>query len=168
MPTREELGNALLDSLQDVSALLDHAHIVALEEQDALVENDAQEIASSCAAQEEIMRRVGEADMRAAALAENLAEMSGLDPNTTDNETIANSAGPIIGKQISTQLIVISKAAQRVQNANEINSHLLRNGLDIITTCLRTVAPDNSPTIYSNDANMRARAGTTLGLDSKA
>lgn len=168
MPTREELGNALLDCLRDVSALLDHAHAVAVEEREALVRNDAEAIASSCVAQEEVMRRIAEADQRAAAVAERLAEDAGLDPDTADHDAIADAAGPTLASRIRQELFGISLAAEEISRVNEANSRLLSNGLEIIATCLRTVAPDESPVVYANDAQLQQRGGTTLGLDMAA
>lgn len=168
MPSRDELGNALVECLADVTSLLQHAHKVALEEQDALVRDDAEAIALSCVAQEEVLRRIDEADQRAASVAEQLVELSGLDPENADDTAIAQAAGSAYADLISDELVRVSQAAERVRDANEVNAKLLENGLDIIVTCLRTVASETQPITYSEDAGYSQRAGSVLSLDSKA
>src|SRR5690242_16529602 len=93
MSSRNDLGNALLECLKEVSSLLNCAHSAALKQQKALVDNDAENITLSCAAQEEVLRRVSEADQRAAAIATQLAELDGLDSDTADTDAIAQAAG---------------------------------------------------------------------------
>ena len=167
MASRKELGNALVECLVDVTSLLEHAHKVALEEQDALVANDAEAIASSCAAQEEVLQRIGQADQRAASVAEQLVDLAGLDPENADDTTIAQAAGPAYAGLISLELVRVSQTSERVRDANEINAKLLENGLDIIATCLRTVANETQPITYSEDAGYSQRLGSVLSLDSK-
>lgn len=166
MSSREELGNALLECLRDVASLLEHAHAVALQEQDALVANDAEAIALSCASQDEVLRRVVEADQRAAAVAEQLAEAAGLDLDSGDHVAIAEAAALPCADLIAGELARISDAAQKVQDANKANAALLENGLDIVTSCLRAVACEADPVTYSKDASHSTVDGSILSLDS--
>ena len=168
MPSREELGNALVECLMDVTSLLEHAHKVALEEQDALVTSDAEAIALSCVAQESVLRRINEADQRAASVAEQLAQLAGVDPENIDDHAIARAAGFPYTDMISNELTRISQAAEKVHDANQTNVQLLRNGLDIVTTCLRTVASESQPITYSEDGGPSKRPGWVLSLDSRA
>lgn len=165
MPSRDELGNSLLECLREVSMLLGHGHTVALEQQDALVKSDAEAITLSYRAQEEVLRRIGESDQRAAAIAAQLAEHAGLDPETTSSESIANYAGFPYTNLIRQELDTISSLAQKVQHANEINHKLLQNGLEIIACCFRTVASDTQPSAYGSDANLPSMQTRTLSLD---
>jgi len=168
MPTRDELGNVLFDCVREVRALLDHAHKVAIEEQNALLANDAEAIASTCVAQEEVMLKIAQADENAAAAAERLAEMDGKDAASMSNVEITRAAGPDYGPLVAEELYSISQAAQRLREVNETNSQLLSNGLEIIATCLQTVASDAQPLTYSDDASMASRGGIVLSLDSLA
>jgi flagellar biosynthesis/type III secretory pathway chaperone len=168
MPTREELGGVLLDNLQEVRALLDYAYRISLQEQDALVANDPEAIATSCAAQEDVILRIAEADQRAAAAAERLAELDGLDAASMSKAEIMRSAGPSFGPVLTEELQSVTEAAQRVRDANERNAKLLSNGLEIIATCLQTVASEAQPLTYSDDASLAARGGIVLSLDSLA
>ena len=168
MLSRNELGNALLECLKEVSSLLECAHSVALKQQNALVESNAENIALTCAAQEEVLRRISEADQRAAAIATQLAEMDGLDSETADTEAVAQAAGFPYSNMIRQEMSRIPHLSKKVQDANEINRTLLDNGLDIIACCLRTVANDPGPSAYSKDANFIESQVSTLSLDSRA
>lgn len=168
MPTRDELGSVLLSCVREVRALLDHAHNVAMEEQGALLANDAEAIASSCVAQEEVMLKIAQADQKAAAAAERLAELDGNDSADTSSVEIARAAGPEHGPLLVEELHQVSQAAARVREINGMNSRLLSNGLEIIATCLQTVASDAQPLTYLDDANMASGRGMVLSLDSLA
>lgn len=167
MPDREELGSALLDCLREVSELLEYAHRTAMLQQDALTRSDAEAIAICCISQDDILRRIGQTDQRAAALAARIAEEAGLDPESANTEDIARAAGDPYAGMIVYELTRIPDIAQRVRDANEVNSQLLKNGLDIITSCLRMAACESEPTTYSKDACMAGSRGTILSLDSR-
>lgn len=167
MATRDELANALLDCLSEVSSLLDHAYEVAMGEQQALVKSDAEALTLSCKAQDEILRRIAEADQRAAAVATQIAQSAGLDPDTADAGTVAAATERHYEQLIRQMMNRVSIAAARVKQANEINARLLANGLDIITSCLRTIAVDNKPPAYDRDANLPEQQAYVLSLDRK-
>ena len=167
MSSREELGNALLGCLQDVASLLEHAHTVAIEEQEALIANDAEAIAACCTSQDEVLRRIMEADQRAAAVAEQLADAAGLDTESGDSLGVAAATGLECADSIAMELARISDAAQRVQDTSKANAALLENGLDVVTSCLRAVACDTEPITYSKDASHSTVVGSVLTLDSK-
>lgn len=167
MPAMEELAGALLDCLRDVSALLEHGNSVALRQRDALTQSDAEAIAITCASQEEVLRRLAQADERAAAVAARIAEANGLDPATTDTESITQAAGEPYASQMSRELAHISQLAGTVRDANQVNSMLLRNGLEVITSCLRIVASEPEPTVYSKCASFAGVGTGVLSLDSR-
>ena len=167
MPAPEELSGALIECLRDVSALLEHGHSVALRQRDALTQSDAEAIAMTCASQDEILRRIAQADERAAAIAAGIAEASGLDADEADTESITQAAGAPHAQQITRELAHISELARRVRDANEINSRLLHNGLDVITSCLRIVASEPEPTVYSKGASFAGSGTVVLSLDSR-
>ncbi|MCL5105763.1 MAG: flagellar protein FlgN [Armatimonadetes bacterium] len=168
MSSREDLGKALLECLKEVASLLEHANAVALKQQEALVKNDAEGIVLASKAQEEVLRRIGESDQRAAAVAVKLAEAAGLDAASTDSHAVAQAAGFPYTSLIEHELNKISGIAGRVERENEINATLLKNGLDIIACCLRTLASDTGPTAYSKDASLAEPHAYILSLDRKA
>jgi hypothetical protein len=168
MSSREDLGKALVECLREVSTLLEHAHGVALKQQKALTDNDAEAIVLTSRAQEEVLRRIGEADQRAAAVAIELADAAGIDVETADTQAIAQAAGFPYTMMVERELNKISETAKRVERENEVNGVLLKNGLDIIVTCLRTVANDPGPASYSRDASMAEPRANILSLDRKA
>jgi len=165
MVTREELGAALLECLRDVSSLLEHAQSAAARQQEALVRGDAEEIALTCLSQEEILRRIAQADERAAAIATEIINEAGLNVETTDAAAIAQAAGRPYAASIDRELARISELAQRVRNTNEINSRLIANGLDVITSCLRIVAREPEPVVYSAGASLAGADNMALSLD---
>jgi hypothetical protein len=161
-----EYGEALVGCLKEVSSLLTHAHGVSLKQRDALVAKDAEGITVTCAAHDEILRRIGEADQRAADVASELAKSAGLDPENADKDELANAAGYPYSGLIKSEMESISSLAEKVHKANEINQHLISNGLDIITCCLRTIADDPGPSSYSKDANLASSSQSqVLSLD---
>lgn len=168
MMSREELGRALTECLKDVAAMLEHAHRVALKQQEALVSNDAEGIALTARAQEEVLRRIGESDERAAAVASELAEAAGLNVDSTDSHAIAEAAGFPYTSLIEQEMNKIAGLAARVEHENEVNSTLLKNGLDIIACCLRTVASEPGPAPYSKDASLAEPRAQILSLDRRA
>jgi len=168
MPSREELASALAECLREVGSLLEHAHMVALQQQDALIKNDAEALTASCAAQEEVVRMITQTDQRAAALADQIAEDAGLGEADVTPEAIAEAAGVPYSVVILRELTRIPDLAQRVREANEINSHLLRNGLEIIASCLRIVAGESEPSTYSKDASKPSAPGSAISLNSLA
>ncbi len=168
MRTREELGPVLLDCLKDVAALLERAHAAAVEQQAALVKSDAAALVRVCRAQEELLRRIAECDQRAADAATDLAAAAGLDPDAIDMRSIAGAAGPECSGRIAYQLTTISDLAEKVREANEINSKLLSNGLEIVACCLRTLATDQGQGAYSSGAEIREGTPCILSLDRKA
>jgi flagellar biosynthesis/type III secretory pathway chaperone len=167
MPAMEELAGALLECLRDVSSLLEHGASVAMRQRDALTQSDAEAIAVACASQEEVLRRLAQADERAAAIAARLAEAGGLDAATADTESIIQAAGDPYASLMARELTHISELARRVRDANEVNSMLLRNGLEIITSCLRIVASEPEPTVYSKGASFAGSGTGVLSLDSR-
>lgn len=168
MASREELGRSLLECLKDVSLLLRHAQTVAVEEQKALVENDAEAIVRCCRAQDEIIRRTAESDRRAAELAERLAAFAGLDADTADAAALAEAAGYPYDHLIRSEMDTISHLSRKVHEANEINHKLLENGLDIIACCLRTLACDSGTGSYSKDAALSEAQPCVISLDRRA
>jgi flagellar biosynthesis/type III secretory pathway chaperone len=165
MSSPGQLGEALIGCLKDVSSLLAHAHSIALKQRDSLVANDAEGIVVTCGAQDEILRRIGEADQRAAAVATELAQAAGLDPESINSNALAEAAGFPCSQLIRGEMDRITSLAETVQKANEINAHLLNNGLEIIACCLRTVAHDPGPSSYSKDAHIASSQAHVLSLD---
>jgi hypothetical protein len=167
MPVREDLGGALLECLKDVTSLLEHAHSAALRQQDALVSSDAEAIALACASQEEILRRIAQADERAAAVAARITEEAGLDASTANAEAIGAAAGAPHGDAIARELKRVPKVAQRVRDANDVNCRLITSGLDVITSCLRIVVREPEPAVYSRYASLAGVGSGVLSLDSR-
>ncbi len=167
MATHEELGSALIECLKDVSSLLEHAVATAILQKDALVKNDAATVASTNASQEEVMRRVSQADQRAAAVAAKIAEEAGLDSATADADAVAKAAGHPYTALIKHELARIPELAQRVRDNNEINSRLIANGLGVITSCLRLVAREPEPMVYSAHASYTQSNTWALSLNSR-
>ena len=170
MALNTELGDALVDCLQEVSGLLRHAHNVAIEQQAALVNNDAEAITLTCRAQEEVLRRIIETDQRAAAVADVLSDSCGLNIEEADGDALAKALGFPYSEIIPREMDTVSALAKSVKDANEINSQLLKNGMEIITGCIRTLVADNQPKTYSKSAEFGESdqsTGLTLRLDSK-
>lgn len=168
MVTRRELAEKLTDCLRGVSKLLHSAHRAALMEQEALVKNDMLTLAQCCKAQEEILRRIGESDQVASQIAAQLARIAGLDPETVDAVVAARAAGEPYGDAIIAEVREISDRARQVREESEINRKLVDNGLDVVTSCLRTLAAEPAPNAYSNDAAMAGSSSGVLALDRKA
>lgn len=167
MPARDELASALLECLREVNSLLESSYSTALRQRDALVSNDAEAIAITCVSQDEILRRVVQADERAAAVSAQIGEEAGLDIETADASTISAALEAPYEALVSRELGRISDIAQRVRDANEINSTLINNGLEVITSCLRIVAREPEPIVYSNNASFAGSGNTALSLDSR-
>lgn len=168
MRNRNEIASSLVECLKEVRALLSHAHSVALNQQEALVKNDAEAITATYKAHEEVLRRIGEADQRAASLATEMANADNIDLETAGAGKIVEIAGELYGPQIEHELERIATLAKQVKSANEVNRMLLENGLDIIACCLRTVAQDNGPTGYSQNASVKNAEPCILSLDKRA
>ena len=168
MRTKEQLANSLMECLREVSALLEHAHSVALKQQSGLVNNDAEIITQTCKMQEEILRHISDSDQRAANIAEDLIKLTGIDPESANTETIADAVGFPYSDIIKQQTASITKLAAKVQEANEINAVLLKNGLEIIACCLKTLATDSSPIAYNNSALISGVQPQILSLDLRA
>lgn len=168
MASSKEMGKALHECLKEVASLLDHAHNVAQKQQNALVKNDAEDIALSSRAQEEVLRRIGESDQRAAKLAADLAKTAGLEDENVDSESVARAAGYPYTMLIMQEMEHISALAETVARENEICSTLLGNGLDIIATCLITLASDPGPSAYGRSAIFSEPQAVVLSLDRKA
>lgn len=168
MRTQSQLGEDLLSALSEISALLEKGRQIALDEQEALVANDAELLVKACKAQEDILRRIGEADQRAAESAGRLAESAGLDPNTADAASVAEASGLMYADQIRREIAHISKLAAILREEHETNRLLLQNGLDIVACCLRTLACDQGPNSYSNDAALNGCEPMVLSLDIRA
>jgi len=166
--TTSDTGLSLLDCLKEVSSLLEGAYKVSLKEQDALVKNDAEQLTLSCRAQEEILRRICEVDQRATAVTHQLAEETGLDLAEANADAVAEAAGFPYTNLIKHETKLISETAERVQEANQINAQLLRNGLDIIACCLRTLATDMGPGVYSRNAGLYENRPQILSLNRQA
>jgi len=166
--TRSDTGLGLLECLREISALLESAYKISLKEQDALVKNDAEQLTLACRAQEEILRRISEVDQRASAVTQRLADETGLELVGVNAEAVAEAAGFPYTSLIKQETSNISSMAEKVRNENEINAQLLRNGLDIIACCLRTLATDIGPGIYSKDAGLRETQPYILSLNRQA
>lgn len=165
MATREELGSALLECLRDVSSLLERAQTAAARQQEALIRGDVEEIARTCLTQEDVLRKITQADERAAAIAAEIIEVAGLHIDSTDEAAIAQAAGSLYATPIERELALICELAQRIRNTNEINSTLIANGLDVVTSCLRIVAREPEPVVYSAAASLTEADRTALSLD---
>ena len=73
MATRDEQINSLLGCLHEIKDLMEYSYATAMNQQRSLVDNDAEGIVVATKAQEEVLRRIGEADQRAAAVSRQLA-----------------------------------------------------------------------------------------------
>jgi hypothetical protein len=166
--TRNDAGQALFDCLTEISALLDSARRIAANETDALVRNDAEALTLSCKAQEEILRRICEADRRASAVTEQLAEMADVDFDNADSDAIARAAGYPYSELIINETKRISLLAEAVQEANIVNRQLLQNGLEIIACCIRSLATEPAVSLYSRSAGMQESRPYILSVDRKA
>jgi hypothetical protein len=167
MPAHEQLGGALLECLQDVSSLLELAHSTAARQKLALADSDAETISATSASQEEVLRRIVQADERAAALAARIADQAGLDIETANPRDIAQAAGAPYAALIEHELGRMPELAERVRDANEVNSKLIANGLDVIASCLRIVAREPEPTVYCRSAGLAGSHNWALSLDSR-
>lgn len=168
MSTRENAARSLLECLKEVSSLLGDARSVAVKQQEALISNDAEVIVMTARAQEEVLRRIGESDQRASALGAELAQAAGLDPETTDTETLVAAAGQPYQGLIDLEMKRIIDLAEQVQSENHVCSRLLSNGLEIIATCLRTLASDPGPNSYGRNATLPEARSVVLSLDLRA
>lgn len=168
MTRRIDISKSLIDCLQEVSSLLEHAKDIATKQQNALVKNDAEMIVLTTRAQEGVLRRVNEADQRAAAIGIQLLEAVELDTENADSETIANAAGHPYSDLIKLEMKRISELSADVKMENEICAALLKNGLDIIVCCLRTLANDPGPNAYGPSASMSEQKAVVLSLDRRA
>jgi hypothetical protein len=164
--THEELGNSLVECLHEIRSLMEYSHSAAMNQQKSLVSNDAEGIVLATKAQEEVLRRVGEADQRAAAISKQLALEAGLDPENVGTEMIGQAAGSPYSEMITAETRQIASLAAMVQRANEVNRVLLQNGLDIVTECLRAVAVAPSTT-YSVTGVVPDNPASVLSLDRK-
>lgn len=164
----QDTGQSLLDCLKEISALLEGAYKISLKEQESLVNNDAEKLTISCKAQEEILRRIYEADQRASAISERLAQETGLDLQGANVGAVAEAAGFPYRDLIQQETIRISKTAAQVHEVNQVNAQLLQNGLDIIACCLRTLAMDTGPGTYSKDAGLTEGKPYILSLNRQA
>ncbi len=167
MPARTELADALVECLEEVASSLETALTVAFQQRDALVSNDTEAVTQASTAQQDILRRVAQADERAAAVAGMIAEESGLNAAKASTDDIAKAAGPVYQKRISRELGRVSDMAQKLRDANETNTHLLRNGLDVVTSCLKIIVRQPEPVVYSKSASFGASGGGVLALDSR-
>ena len=168
MSIRSELAERLTDCLRGVSRLLKRAHQATLAEQEALVRNDVQALMQCCKAQDEILRRIGESDQVAAQIATQLAKIAGVDPETADAVVAARAAGEPYGEAILAEVREISESARKVREESEINRKLVDNGLDVVTSCLRTLASDPTPNAYSNEAALTGPSSGVLAVDKRA
>lgn len=167
MSERAESAKALLECLRDVSSLLDQAQDAAVRQQEALVQGDADVIATTCVAQDDIMRRVAQTDERAASVAAKIAEQAGLDSATAGAEAIAKATGDPYTTMIEREMGRISELSRTVQETNEVNSRLLRNGLEVISSCLRIIVREPEPVVYSQKASLAGPGSGVLSLDSR-
>jgi hypothetical protein len=168
MASLSELGEALLGCMREVSGLLSSAQTAAEDERNALVNNDTEALVRSCKAQDETLRRITEVDQRAAELATRIAEASNMDPDSTGAEAIADAAGPPFDRLIPEEIDRISRRAEGLKSAHEVNKKLLENGLEIVASCLRALACETSPPGYTGDAAFLGSQPQIISLDSKA
>jgi hypothetical protein len=168
MASVSELGEGLLGCLREVSGLLVAAHAAADEERTALVDNDTESLLRSCRAQDEALRRITEADQRAAELATRIAEGSNMDPDAAGPSAIAEAAGPPFDRLIPEEMGRIARRAEQLKSAHEVNKKLLNNGLEIVASCLRMLANDAPAPAYSGDAALLGSQPQIISLDSKA
>ncbi|MFQ3550153.1 MAG: hypothetical protein SNJ70_10435 [Armatimonadota bacterium] len=98
-------------------------------------------------------------------MAEHLAQQTGTDLSNADALQIAEAAGFPYSDLIKDELEKIAHISQQVKEANEINKRLLENGLDVITCCLRTVANDDEPDLYSDSADIKSKNAHGISVD---
>lgn len=151
MKTKKQLAKSLLKCLNDISALLEHAHSVAINQQNGLTNNDPETITKACKLQEDILRQIKDSDQLVSIITADLAKTACIDCSG-NSESIADAAGFPYTNLIKRQTLKITKLAAKVQEANEVNAILLKNGLEIVASCLKTLATDTNPTAYSNSA----------------
>jgi len=176
MATRDEQINSLLGCLHEIKDLMEYSYATAMNQQRSLVDNDAEGIVVATKAQEEVLRRIGEADQRAAAVSRQLAiEANSMlrdncpeayDADRVDASSIAQIAGSPHAQMITAATKEISTLAAMVADANETNRVLLQNGLDIVTECLRAVATTPA-TVYSDAGLVPESRADVLSLDRK-
>lgn len=166
--TREEISRSLLECLNEVVSLLEHGKNVALKQQKALVDNDAEMIVLTARAQEEVLRRINESDQRAASLGSELLKAAGISDETADSDRIAAAAGHPYTDHIKREMDRVSELAEQMKSENDVCKALLRNGIEIIACCLRTLANDPGPNAYGPSASMSEPQAAVLSLDSRA
>lgn len=165
MHSLEEFGKTLYECLADVRSLLERAHEIAVEEQHALIKNDIETVTSTSTSQDEILRRIIQADQRAASVAEQIAQTAGLKTESVNMDTIADVIGEPYKNPIIAGFTDIRDASKKLKDVNTINSRLLKNGMDIITSLMRTITRDNTPNTYRKDAGMTDHSCMVLSLD---
>lgn len=168
MPNRDELSQALVGCLKEVSSMLRFALSTAFDQRDALTANDAEALVKSCRAQDDILRRISESDQRAADIATELAGLSGTDPDVGGALTSAGLVSKSYDGMVRQELQTIADISAQVESEHKINKQLIANGLEIITCCLRTVATDTTPPAYSRSAALNEPQAYVLSLDRKA
>jgi hypothetical protein len=97
-----------------------------------------------------------------------LAEETGMDLSGANADAVAEAAGFPYTNLIRNETKLIAQSAEKVREANEINAQLLRNGLDIIACCLRTLATDMGPGVYSRNAGLNESRPYILSLNRQA
>jgi len=168
MITRTELASALFECLAEVENLIERAHAVALKQQSALVDNDAEEIAVTSRVHDEIIRRIVLADQRAASVGDQLLAAAGLDPEEAGPESVVAAAGPALAGAISAALSRIAGLSTELRAVTETNHRLLSNGMEIIACCLRAVAGEPAPNAYySSDAGLSNPGAQAISLNFK-
>lgn len=167
MTARTELADALVECLAEVTSSLETALAVSLQQRDALVDNDTDAVATASVSQQDILRKIAQADERAAAVATMIAEETGLDAAKADTSEIAKATGPVHEARISREINRTSDLARKLRDANETNAHLLRNGLEVIASCLKIIVRRPEPVVYSRSASLGASGGGILALDSR-
>lgn len=168
MAELSETGEGLLTCLREVSGLLRAAHAAAQEEQQALVANDADRLARSCRTQDEILRRIAEVDQRAAELATRMAEALNMDFESVQANEIARGAGPPLDSLIPSEIESIANLAVQVKESHEVIARLLGNGLEVVSSCLRSLACESSPPSYSESAAYMKSQPQIISVDNKA
>jgi hypothetical protein len=166
--TTSQLGEGLFACLREVTALLGAARAAADDERDALVASDVKTLVRCCKAQDEALRRIAQADQRAAELAAMIADNTGLNPEDLGAFAIAEAVGAPYDSLIREEMGRISRLAEQLKAAHEVNKKLLTNGLEIVASCLRTLACETSPPSYSSDAAFQGPQPRIISLDSKA
>ena len=105
---------------------------------------------------------------RAAGLGTQLLEAAGLDPEQADLELIATAAGHPYTSHIKNQMELVAELAEQLRRENEVSQALLKNGIEIIATCLKTIASERGPNAYGPRANMCENQASVLSLDLRA